>query len=480
MSRLSLTAVAAAVLAATAVPALAAAAPAPLALTIYRSDDSQLYANGAGEIGAGYATVHERRRVHLAGGMQTVAIDGLPTALDAEALNLSFDDAAGVQMLGQRLLWPGNGALGADVGRKLTVFGAGGNTLAQGTLVAAGAGGLTIADPVRGTMLVRDYAAIALPGNQPRSGATLQVSLQTQRAGDAAAQLDYVTAGLGWRAAYTGVMDDSGAECRLRFSADASIGNRSGRDWQDASLKLVAGQPNFAKPSAPRPMMMAKAVAYSEAAPAQASMGDYRSYTLQAPVDLANGSVTQVPLYPSRSVACQRTWLYENGSSWTPPRPMLSRDFNRGGERVSSELSFKAFDALPAGYLRVLGTFGGQREFLGEARIDDTPKGQPVSVTLGQAFDLRGSRERSSFDLDKAAHTLQEGWHIQLSNAGDTARTVTVREHPDRWRNWTLVSSSNKPAKRSTDTIDFKVRVPAHGSGQLDYVIRYQWTADDE
>jgi hypothetical protein len=181
-------------------------------------------------------------------------------------------------------------------------------------------------------------------------------------------------------------------------------------------------------------------------------------------------------------MGCERTSLYENGGSWQPPQPMLGRDFNGGSStgNIVSTLKLTAFDSLPAGYLRVLGDAGGQRELLGEARIADTPKDRQVEVELGTPFDLRGTREQTKFDLDKAAHTMDEAFRIMLTNAGDAPRTITVREHPTRWRNWTLVSSSAKPTEKSVDTLEFAVAVPAHGKATLDYAVRYTWTSADD
>jgi hypothetical protein len=219
-----------------------------------------------------------------------------------------------------------------------------------------------------------------------------------------------------------------------------------------------------------------------EAMPEQSSVGDYRSYTLPAPVDLPDGSISQVPLYAPRTVSCERTALYENGGNWMPPQPMLNREFNTDNNTsIISTLRFEAFDSLPAGYLRVLtADRNGVPQFIGEGRINDTPKGSDATIMLGTAFDLRGQRERSSFHVDKAGRTLDEAFHITLTNAGDSASTMTVREHPNRWRQWTVTSSSVKPSKQTTDTLEFKVEVPANGKAVLDYAVRYTWTADDQ
>jgi len=80
--------------------------------------------------------------------------------------------------------------------------------------------------------------------------------------------------------------------------------------------------------------------------------------------------------------------------------------------------------------------------------------------------------------VDKAGRTMDEAYRITLTNAGDDARIVTVREHPNRWREWTLASSSGKPSKQTTDTLEFRVNVPANGKAVLDYAVHYHWTAD--
>jgi len=312
-------------------------------------------------------------------------------------------------------------------------------------------------------------------------GSSLSLRVDAARTGQARAVLSYPTSGLGWRAAYVATLQ-AGNTCRMQFESRASVANRSGRDWRDARVTLIAGQPNMAKASAPRPVMMAARSfgAASDAMPQQDSIGDYRSYTLPGTVDLPDGSVSQVPLYASRTLDCERTALYENGNRYQPQQPNINRNFDQGGSAIVSTLKLKAFDSLPAGYLRVLtADRNGTPQFIGEGRIDDTPKGSDATITLGTAFDLRAERTRTSFNVDKAGRTMDEAFRIDLSNAGDSPRTITVREHPSRWRQWILASSSSKPSQQTPDTLEFRIEVPANGKATLDYAVRYSWTADE-
>ncbi len=484
MRQLSLTTLAFAMAASTSAGAAAASSPST-SLTLYRSDDAALFSAGdGGGVQAGYAVAREPRELQLKNGVQDISLGGLPQYLDPEAMALAIE-GGGARVLSQRLqLGQGqNAALAGLVGQPIAVLGSNGQPIASGTLLRAG-DGLLVQGSDGGTSLIREYAAVRAQGSF-QTGSALQLRVDAQRAGTTRATLSYTTAGLGWRAAYVGTLQP-GDRCQMQFESRASIANRSGRDWKDAQLTLVAGEPNFAKPSAPRPM--AAPVAYAmraktdaAALPQQDTLADYRTYTLAGAVDLPDGSVSQVPLYATRTVDCERTSLFENGGGWVPPQPMINRDYLPGGNgTIASTLQLRAFDSLPAGYLRVMtADRNGTPQFIGEGRVNDTPKGSDAHITLGTAFDLRGERERTAFNVDKTGHTLDESFRITLTNAGDSARVVTVREHPSRWRQWTLVSSSGKPSEQTPDTLEFRVTVPAGGKATLDYAVRYQWSAED-
>jgi hypothetical protein len=450
-------------------------------ITLYRSDSPALYASsGEGNANDGYAVVRERRSVTLQSGVHDLVLGDLPNHLDAEAMALGFPGGE-ARVISQRLLLGQgpNAALTGLTGSSISVLGDNGQALASGTLLRAGEDGLVVRGS-NGTTLIRQYAAVNTQGGNFPTGSSLRLRVDASRGGQADAVLSYPTSGIGWRAAYVATLQP-GNTCSMQFESRASIANRSGRDWHDIHLTLIAGEPNFAKSTGPRPVMMrAMAAPMAKELPEQSSVGDYRSYTLPVSVDLPDGSISQVPLYAARMLGCERTELYENGGNWIPPQPMLNETFNTDSNTsIVGTLRFAAFDSLPAGYLRVLtADRNGVPQFIGEGRINDTPKGSDATITLGTAFDLRGQRERTSFHVDKAGRTMDEAFRITLINAGESARTVTVREHPNRWRQWAVTSSSVKPSKQTTDTLEFKVDVPANGKAVLDYGVRYSWTAD--
>lgn len=458
------------------------------ALTLYRAEGDQLFAtNGEAVSSDGYAVVHERRAFDLKGGTQDLSIDGLPSALDSEALSLRFP-GKGTRVASQRLLLGQgfDGAVAGLVGHNVTALGSTGQPIATGVLVRGG-DALVIREASGQASLVKSYTALrAAEATDFARGSTLQVRVTGGTAGQTLAQLDYPTSGLGWRGAYVATIAASGT-CSMTFDAWASIANRSGRDWKDVSLKLIAGDANRAKEAPQQKVFMARAapapMAMSDGVPMQqATLGDLRTFTLPAAVDLPDGSITQTPLYESRSVSCERKAIYDNNTRYYGSAPRIEKNIGipADGTPVVSTLGFKAFDALPAGYIRVLTLdHDGNAELLGEGRLDDTPKNKDATVTLGNAFDLTAKHEQTSFSADTTAHRLDEGNRITLTNASDIKRTITVREHPSRWRAWTVTSSSLKPTKTSPELLEFQVDVPANGSATLDYAVRYTWTADD-
>lgn len=460
-------------------PASAAGDP---ALTIYRADGDALFDSNGSPIADGYAIVHEQRTLKLTGGRQSVVVDGLPSTLDAEAVSIEFPD--GTRVLGQRVLSAGDGGmLAAHRGETIRV--ALRSSTVEGTLVGIDNGALVVRVDGGNIVYVREYDAVNFAPGRGLPGSTLQLAVDG-KPGDVPATLTYPTSGLGWRAAYAmTLLDNTG--CRMRLDAFASIANRSGRNYSSAALKLIAGTPNISR-GGPRPVMYKAMSAGVAAAPApeglpeQSSLGDYRSYAIDGALDLPDASVTQVPLYAPVDLACERRWIAESGGGWFPPKPLTTENaMSYSGGPVVSEIRFTPTENLPAGNLRVLThDRDGQIEFLGDSHIADTQKGRALPITLGNAFDLQVTRDRTAFSVDRAAHEMNEGLRITLTNTGDSARTVTLREHPNRWRAWTLASSSQKPAKQTPDLLEFEVAVPANAKATLDYTVKYTWTPKDE
>ncbi len=211
-----------------------------------------------------------------------------------------------------------------------------------------------------------------------------------------------------------------------------SILNQSGASYPDAKLKLIAGDVHRA-PAAPAPsvkmMMRADAMAAAEA-PAgfeEKAFFEYHLYTLGRPTTLPDRSTKQIELFPTANgVACETKLVYQGGHDFGyGGEPYVDRFFGaQGNRKVEAWLEVKNGQEqglgvpLPAGRVRVskLDPADGSLEFIGEDRIDHTPRNETLHLKLGNAFDVVGERKQTDFRIDLARKTMSEEIEIRIRN----------------------------------------------------------------
>jgi hypothetical protein len=460
-------------------------------LSIYNAgaeNGDSLFAPAAPENGApgGYAVVRDRRQFDLKSGDNIVQVRDVSRYLDPAALSArAVGDADSVEILSQRFE---DETLSLDalvqkhLGHTVEVHVGGGTSPAPpitGTLLS-NVGGLIVQTADGHVTTITDFTRITFPDLPKGLSATpsLRWDIAAKKAGARTFEIVYPTQALAWRAEYSGWL--ANGDCRLALSGWVQIANRTGTDFSDARVKLIAGEPHRTS-AAPAPrVMQARAGAALMQATESGYAGDYHEYTLDHTVDLASGTLLRAALFAEQSLPCQRQYLFEGSRLRANPGMVPITERSYGAEApmpVRSTLAFKSDRALPSGTLRFLqNASDGVPEFIGEDTLGHTPRGQPVTVALGNSFDLRGERKQTDFQFDKDHRTLSESFAIRVSNGGSGAQAVTIREHPYRWTQWTISQSSVKYEKRSADTIEFSTDVPAGGSAQVTYTVQYQWS----
>ncbi len=464
-----------------------ASASAADTLTVY-SGDFETVAQGEVQAGGpGFALVERHTRVQLRAGDNEVPLAGLPRALDAASVVVT--PPTGTSLRGQRFdfaLASQDELLRRAIGQTVNVEQSVGNQRQAytGILLAAGEG-MTLRLPDGRIKLLSNYSSFELPRlpqgvvNEP----TLVLALASDRAVDGDLGLAYATAGLAWRAEYSARVQGQAKQCRMTLDGAAMVVNRSGMDFRDVALTLVAGEPNRARAAAiPMAAMARDKMVMAEAAPEPFASGEYHAYRLPNPGTVSQGSVQRLPLVaPANNVECERRYeTSAQGNDWRPPFPIIDENFNAGegqAQPVQATVRFANAKAsglgipLPAGRVRV---FEGN-DFLGESSLDHTPAGKDVALVVGNAFDISATRTRESFALDRAGRTMTETVRVQLTNAKPTAVVVRVNERMGRWTDWEMVSSSTAIAARDAQAVAFDVPVPASGKATFSYTVRYRW-----
>ncbi len=325
-------------------------------------------------------------------------------------------------------------------------------------------------------------------------GSTLKPMLywrvQTADAGPLNAELSYITAGMNWRADYNVVAPASGNT--LEFAGWVTMENQTGRAFENARIKLMAGDVNKVQPQDFRGLMAMDSAVAGSAAPygppvTEKTFDEYHLYTLQRPATLRDHETKQVEFLRAAGVQSSLEYIYDGLRPFSQPyQPEYMRqnrdigaDFQPKVWVMQKIMNSKANNLgmpLPKGRLRFYRRDSdGRLEFTGENNIDHTPADETLRIYTGNAFDLSGERRRTDFRLDSGKSTIDETFEIRVKNHKNTAARVTVVEHLFRAATWTIASGSSKYSKASSNQIEFPVSIPAGGEQTINYTVHYAW-----
>lgn len=290
-------------------------------------------------------------------------------------------------------------------------------------------------------------------------------------------EVSYLAQNLGWKADYVLVVDASDTQGDL--NGWVTLDNKSGAPYENAKLQLVAGDVHrvtpepFADSLAKRRMStMAEA-----AAPQFREEGlfEYHLYTLERPATLLENEQKQIALLEASSVPLKKRLVFRGEPAWfrgqigdapTPGKVNVSLEFQ-------NEAAHQLGMPLPKGIIRVYKRdSSGGRQFLGEDRIDHTPRDEKVRVRVGDAFDVVGERRQMEYKVLSSCRS-ESSWQIDLRNHKDAKVDVDVIEPANG--DWEIVSSSHKAVKEDANTFSFRVAVPPNGSARVEYRVRVRW-----
>jgi hypothetical protein len=446
----------------------------------------------------GYAVVRVDRDIGLERGRSVVRFTDVAALIDPTTVTFeSLTDPAGTRVVEQNFqfdLVSTQKLLSRYVDRQVTVESPQGDgvSILQGTLLSAHDGLVVRGDDGQVHALSR-WSGIRfgeLPGGlitQP----TLEWDVAAAKGGEHRARVSYQTGGITWWADYN-LLFVPGADANSGFvdvGAWVSLINQSGARYEDASLKLVAGEVNRAQPAPspyPKAQMRAMAMEADVAGFEEKAFFEYHLYTLGRPTTLPNNSTKQIELFDTaRRVPARKELVYygASGFGWGST-PLTDRDFGpASNKQVDVWLEFRNEKKsglgvpLPAGRVRVSqqDPADGNLEFIGEDSIGHTPKDEDVRVRLGTAFDVVGERRQTDFSINTRGRVMEEAFEIRVRNHKDEAVEVLVRENLYRWSNWRILSSSLPYEKQDARTIEIPVKVAKDGEAVLTYRVRYTW-----
>jgi hypothetical protein len=125
---------------------------------------------------------------------------------------------------------------------------------------------------------------------------------------------------------------------------------------------------------------------------------------------------------------------------------------------------------LPKGIVRVYKNDSkGQAIFVGEDRVEHTPKGEDVTLTLGEAFDVT-ARARQT-ELSKISNKVYESaYEVEFKNAkGEEVEVTLVEAVPGDWK---ILRESVAGTKINAQQMQWKIKIPANGKTIFTYRVR--------
>ena len=311
--------------------------------------------------------------------------------------------------------------------------------------------------------------------------------LQSDTSGKFDAEVGYVTGGFDWSASYNLVSPEKGDFVDLL--GWITMNNQSGKAFENAKIKLMAGDVNKIQPPQ-RVLRMALMNSLAEAAPAapavtEKAFDEFHLYSIARPTTLHNRETKQVEFVHAEKMFAPTIYVYDGASDYRFYGGLnYDQGYGQSGNKkilvqrefVNAETNQLGV-ALPAGKLRFYRRdTDSQLQFVGENTIDHTPRNETVRVTTGNSFDLVGERKQTNFRVDTGDKWIDESFEIKLRNRKkDAPVEIRVVEHLYRWSNWEITKKSDDFVKKDSQTIEFRIPVKPDEERTVTYTVHYSW-----
>ncbi len=311
--------------------------------------------------------------------------------------------------------------------------------------------------------------------------------LQSDKPGKFDAEVGYVTGGFTWSASYNLVSPEKGDFCDI--VGWITMNNNSGKTFENAKIKLMAGDVNKIQPQN-RPVFAPAARAMTmnaQAAPpvSEKAFDEFHLYDIARETTLHDHETKQVEFVHAEKMFAPTIYVYDGASNYRF-NGGLNQIQNYGqtdNKKVIVQREFKNAEtnqlgiALPAGKLRFYRRDSdSQLQFVGENTIDHTPRDETIRVTTGDSFDLVGERKQTNFRVDTADKWIDETFEIKLRNhKKDAPVEIRVAEHLYRWSSWDITAKSDDFVKKDSQTIEFRIPVKPDEERTVTYTVHYSW-----
>lgn len=430
--------------------------------------------------------VKEVRTVDLQEGLNEIQHSGVASAIDATSVNLQALDAPeSVRVLEQFYrydLASTRQLLSRYESQRIGVRTESG-TAYTGTLLSVQDDVILATEEGLQVVKMERIQEFALPPlaslvTQP----TLIWLLTAEESGPQRIRVTYLTGGLDWQAGYNAML--SADEEVLSLIGWVTVENQSGASYQDARLKLVAGDIHVVT----NERVMLKQVEAVRAAPQPAieerPLSEFHVYEIPRPVTLPDRQAKQLEFISAPVVTATKVYLLDAAPQVPIPAGTANIDphFGAGMDtpiqvrlEITNSIENGLGIPLAAGIVRVYQEDpAGGAELIGEDRIAHTPRGEEIDLALGNAFDVVGERTQLNF-RQLGERSLEETLRITVRNHKERDIVVRVIERLFRAEDAEILEASQDWTMLDAHTARFLLPVQANAQASITYTVEYRW-----
>ncbi len=293
-------------------------------------------------------------------------------------------------------------------------------------------------------------------------------------------EVSYLTSGINWKCDYVAVVN--AADTKADLNSWVTIDNHSGASYNNARIKLVAGDVNRVLNQSLQAGARTKVMAQeTDSMFRQEAFFEYHLYSLKRPSTIKNNQTKQIELFSTANIPVRERLVYYGVPYYYRSR-QIGQFPDKGRVNVFLEIeNSKAHNLgmpLPAGIVRVYKKDSeGSLEFIGEDHIDHTPKDEKIRIKMGTAFDVVAFRKQTDYralysKTGKRFGSEQE-WQITVRNHKEkTAEVEIIEPIPGDWQ---ILSSSQKFEKTDAHTVKFVLKLKKNSAGTIKYRMRIRY-----
>jgi len=287
-------------------------------------------------------------------------------------------------------------------------------------------------------------------------------------------EASYLTSGINWKVDYVAVLNK--LDTLTDLTGWVTIDNRSGATYQNALLKLVAGDIHRVQGEMrmdyARPMAAAKEVSQQFK---EESFFEYHLYTLDRRTTIKDNQTKQMTLLDANQVPVKKLFIFAGYPQYYYHRYDQRSNKQKVGVFLELENSKKhnLGMPLPKGTIRVYKEDkDGSLQFVGEDRIDHTPKDERFKIKIGEAFDVVGEKIQTEY-RHLGFNLYEVAFEVTLRNHKKEDIEVLVEEPIPG--DWEMLSNTHPYEKLQAHLIRFEVPVAKDKEVKVKYRIRFRY-----